>query len=88
MHVSNAGATADLSLYRLDGDITFTFPPGTVLPAGESLYLSPDLVAFRARPTSPRADERLFLVGPWSGALTAAATVRLRDPSGALLFAH
>ena len=38
----------DLSGYRLDGDIGFTFPPGTVLPAGGYLVVAKNPVALQA----------------------------------------
>ncbi|MCA9264825.1 MAG: CotH kinase family protein, partial [Planctomycetales bacterium] len=48
----------DISGWQIDGGVTFTFDPGTVIPAGGSLYVSPDVVAFRARLEGPRAGQR------------------------------
>ena len=36
----------DISRWRLEGGVRFTFTPGTVIPAGGILYVSPDVVAF------------------------------------------
>jgi hypothetical protein len=66
----------DISGWRIEGGIQFTFPPGTVIPtlaAGVSnrLYISPDVKAFRARTTGPRGGQRNFVIGPYDGQLSA-----------------
>jgi hypothetical protein len=60
----------DLSGWRIAHDIEYTFQPGTVLPAGGILYLSPDVVAFRARATSPTGGEGRFVQGDYRGRLS------------------
>ena len=66
---SHSTVAVDLSGWRLEGAIQFAFPPGTVLPAGGSLYLSPDVRAFRARATRPSGGQGLFVQGPYTGRL-------------------
>ena len=61
----------DLSGWKLDGAVQFTFAPGTVMPSNSVLYVSPDTRAFRARTTGPRGGQGLFAVGPFQGQLSA-----------------
>ena len=75
----------DLSGWRLLGPLVHTFRPGTVLPAGGSLLVVADVVAFRARTTSPRGGEGRFIQGNWSGALPSSTTaLELRDTTNRL----
>jgi hypothetical protein len=75
----------DISGWRLTGAVAFTFKPGTVIPAGRVLYVSPDVKAFRARVSSPRGGQSLFVVGPYRGQLSARGeTVRLLSAAGRL----
>ncbi len=60
----------DVSGWTLAGGISITLKPGTVIPAGDSLYLSPDVSAFRARGSSPTGSEGRFVQGPYSGHLS------------------
>jgi len=70
IEIRNTSATAvDLSRWQLTGGVSFTFPGGTIVNAGNSLYVSPDRRAFRNRTTSPRGGERLFVTGPYKGHL-------------------
>lgn len=62
---------ADISGWKVGGAIEFTFKGGTVIPAGGSLYLSPDVKAFRARTVSPRGGQGLFVQGNYKGQLSA-----------------
>ncbi|MHC4717404.1 MAG: lamin tail domain-containing protein, partial [Planctomycetota bacterium] len=59
----------DVSGWTLAGSVDFTFAPGTVIGAGASLYVSPNLVSFRDRPTGPAGDQGLFVVGGYDGRL-------------------
>jgi hypothetical protein len=59
----------DLSGWRITGGIQHVFTPGTVLPAGGTLYVSPDLNAFRARENGPRGGQRLHVQGDYVGRL-------------------
>lgn len=75
----------DLSGWTLTGGIGFTIAPGTVVPAGETVYLSPDLAAFRSRSVSPKGGERLFVVGAYDGNLRVGEDLFLWDSAGALI---
>lgn len=57
----------DISGWRLTGGVEHTFQPGVVIPAGGTLYVSPDVVAFRARTTGPGANQTLFVQGNYNG---------------------
>ena len=61
----------DVSGWRLEGGVQFTFKPGTVIPSNSVVYLSPDVVAFRARTTGPRGGQGLFVLGNYQGQLSA-----------------
>ncbi|NLH17644.1 MAG: lamin tail domain-containing protein, partial [Phycisphaerae bacterium] len=60
----------DISDWKIANAITHTFPAGTVIPAGGSLYLTPNALSFRARTTSPKGGEQLFVQGNYSGHLS------------------
>lgn len=77
-------AAVDVSDWLLRGSGgSFAFLPGTVIPAGKSLYVSPDVKTFRSRSTSPRANESRFVTGPYSGHLSVyGETLVLEDSSG------
>jgi hypothetical protein len=61
----------DISDWKIIGGISFTFASGTVVPAGESIYISASVNAFRARAASPHGGQNLFVQGPFSGFLSA-----------------
>ena len=61
----------DISGWTLTGGVNFTFPGGTVIAPGESLYVSPNTKAFRLRTSSPKGGESLFVIGPYDGHLSA-----------------
>lgn len=86
LEITNLETTAiDLSGYELEGDVEFRFEPGTVIGAGRSLYVSPDLRAFRARATSPTGGEAHLVVGPFRGDLPNTPELRLRNRGGQLI---
>ena len=67
----NSGEVAvDLSGWTITHDVEYTFQPGVVIPAGGILYLSPDVVAFRQRATSPTGAEGRFVQGNYRGRLS------------------
>jgi hypothetical protein len=73
----------DLSGWRLDGAVQFTFAQGTIMPSNTLLYVSPSVVAFRARATGPRGGQGNFVVGPYKGQLSARGeTVVLKNDLG------
>ena len=57
----------DISGWQLTGGVQHTFAPGTVIPAGGSLYVSPNVTAFRSRATGPSGGQGLFVQGNYSG---------------------
>ena len=66
----NPNTTAvDISNWRIEGGIRHTFTPGTVIPAGGSMYISPSVPDFLARTTGPRGGQKLFVQGNYSGVL-------------------
>jgi hypothetical protein len=60
----------DVSNWRLTGGIEFTLRPGTVIPAGKSLYLAANVNAFRNRAATPHAGQGLFVQGAYGGLLS------------------
>lgn len=64
----------------------FKIKGGTVITAGGSLYLSPDLVSFRARTVSPKKNENRFVVGPFPGHLSPyGESLRLENATGGIV---
>lgn len=60
----------DISGWKLTGGIQHTFAPGTVIPAGGKIYVSPNVRAFRARTTGPSGGQGLFVQGNYQGHLS------------------
>jgi len=86
LELVNPGTEAvDLSGWSLGGSVVFDFPAGSVIPAGGSAYLSPDLRAFRARATGPSGGQSLLVLGPYAGDLAAGVLLELRDADGNLV---
>lgn len=79
--IRNPGTNAvDISDWRIVGDIEHTFIPGTVIPVNGSLYLSPDVNAFRSRNRNPRGGQGLFVQGAYKGQLSArGGNLRIMD---------
>jgi hypothetical protein len=77
----------DVSNWRLIGGIEFTMRPGTVIPAGKSLYLAANVNAFRARAASPHAGQGLFVQGAYGGFLSSQGNTPLilENENGALV---
>jgi len=86
LHNTNAFA-ADVSGWKLGGSITFTLRPGTVIPAGKSLYVAANVNAFRTRAVSPHAGQNIFVQGPFSGFLSSQgnSALVLKDSRDALV---
>jgi spore coat protein CotH len=79
----------DISGWKIAGAVSFSFKEGTVIPANHPLYVSPDVVAFRSRLMEPRGGQGLFVVGPYSGQLSAwGETVSLTTDSGRLVTSY
>ena len=76
----------DISGWKLRGQIRHTFRPGTVIPSGKTLYVSPDVAAFRNRTTSPKRGENRYVQGNYSGQLSArGGRVELVDDAGLVM---
>jgi hypothetical protein len=60
----------DISHWELTGGVRHTFRPGTVIPAGGSLYVSPDVRSFLNRATGPSGGQELFVQGNYNGHLS------------------
>ena len=86
IEVRNPNAFAiDISGWELQGAVQHTFLPGTVIPAGGSLYVTPNARAFRARTTGPRGGQGLLIQGNSKGHLSNwGEAVRLVDDRGGL----
>ncbi|MGC8886079.1 MAG: lamin tail domain-containing protein [Verrucomicrobiia bacterium] len=61
----------DISGWRLEGAIKHVFKPGTVIPSYGTLYVSPDVNAFRSRQVPPKGGMGLFVQGNYKGKLSA-----------------
>lgn len=68
--VNNNGIAVDVSNWKVRGGVEFEIPAGTVIPAGWTLYLSPDAKSFRARKTGPAGGQGNFVVSPYKGHLS------------------
>ena len=70
----------DISGWKLMGAAEFTFLPGTVVPPGKDIYVSPHVKSFRTRTEGPGGSQGLYVTGPWSGELSArGGTLTLMD---------
>jgi hypothetical protein len=73
----------DLSGWKVAGEISHAFQPGTVLPTNSSIYLSPNVAAFRTRMAAPTGNQGLFVQGNYRGQLSArGGAVRVLDNTG------
>jgi hypothetical protein len=90
IQIVNTGAAAvDVSGWRISGGIEFRFQAGTVIPANSSLYVSPDVRAFRARSTGPTGGQGLFVQGNYAGHLSnLGQTLQLITAEGRLVATH
>jgi len=80
---NSVGQALDISNWKLEGGVNFTFAEGTIVPPFSAIYVSPNTKAFRARTTGPRGGLGLFVVGPYSGRLSARGeAVRLVNDLG------
>ncbi len=76
----------DVSGWILEGGVDHVFKGGTVIPAGESLYLSPDPAAFRSRALSPKGGENHFVQGSYAGHLSNyGEQLTLKDQAGIVI---
>lgn len=76
----------DISGWRIDGAVQFTFKPGTVIVSNNVLYVSPNVKAFRSRAIAPTGRMCLYVVGPYQGQLSARGEkIRLFTDKGYLI---
>ncbi len=82
--VTNPGPFAlDISGWKIAGAVDFTFKPGTIIPTNILIYVARDLNGFKTRTTGPRRGQGLFVVGGYSGQLSARGeTIVITDPVG------
>ncbi len=59
----------DISGWSVRGDIEFQFSPGTVIPAGDRIYVAASIPAFLKRDAAPHGGQEHLVVGPWEGRL-------------------
>lgn len=83
----NAGnESIDLSGWKIAGAVDYTFAPGMVLPPSATVYVSPDVNAFRKRTITPKGGQGLFVQGNYQGQLSARGeTIVLLNKSGNVL---
>ena len=68
--VNSNDYAVDISGWKLTGAVEFTFEKSTVICSNDSIYVSPDRVAFKNRATSPTGGEGHFVQGNYSGHLS------------------
>ena len=84
--VNQNGFAVDISGWQISGGIELLFQPGTVVPSQSSLYISPDVRAFRAREISPKGNEGRFAQDNYKGHLSNwGETINLFDNNGNLV---
>ncbi len=70
----------------MNGGVEYTFPAGTVIPAGRSVYVTPSVPDFLARSEGPRGNQGLFVQGNYRGHLSnLGETVQLTAADGSLM---
>lgn len=80
------GVAVDISNWSLTGGVEHTFRPGTVIPAGGSLYVTPDVLTFLARATGPSGGQELFVQGNYDGHISnVGETIELVAPDAAVV---
>jgi hypothetical protein len=71
IQLTNPNDTAvDISGWKLTGGVAYTFPPGTIIPRNGSLFVSPNVKAFRARAAGPSGGQGLIVAGAYTGHLS------------------
>jgi len=84
--VNHGNEAVDVSGWQVVYDVEYTMSPGVVIPAGGTLYLSPDVNAFRARDQDPRAQEGHFVQGNYRGRLSNTwGVIKLYNAQGRLV---
>lgn len=60
----------DISGWTLSGGVSYVFPGGSVILANSNCYVSPDVISFRNRATSPTGGEQHLVLGNYGGELS------------------
>lgn len=80
---NNETFAADISDWTISGSVSHTFKPGTVIPAGQSLYVVADVQGFQARTAGPGGGLALHQQGNYAGQLSDfGGTLTLSNESG------
>jgi hypothetical protein len=84
VQITNPNAYAvDVSDWTVVGEIDHTFKPGTVIPAGGSIYITPDSAAFRSRTSGAGGNQGLFIQGGYEGHLSSfGGSLSILDTTG------
>ena len=74
----------DISGWTLSGGLEHTFKPGTVIPAGDEMFVTVDVPAFKQRSITPRGGQQRFLQGTLGGQnlSTIGGQIRLGNAAG------
>ncbi|HTD65020.1 MAG TPA: lamin tail domain-containing protein [Candidatus Limnocylindria bacterium] len=84
--INTNNISVDITGWKLDGAVQFTFRGGTVLVSNSITYVSPNVKSFRARSAAPRGGQNLLVVGPYDGQLSARGeSLTLTDKNGRLV---
>lgn len=67
---NNENTAADISGWTIEGAVNHMFKPGTIIPAGDQLYVVADVQGFQNRSTGPRGGLALMTQGNYDGALS------------------
>ena len=66
----NYGSDAiDISGWKVTGAVEYTFQPGTIIPPDDSVYVTKDAHAFRARTVAPHGGQKLFIQEGYKGTM-------------------
>jgi hypothetical protein len=77
-----------VSGWKLGGAASLPFAPGVVIPAHATMYVSPNVNAFRTRATAPPGGMGLFVQGNYAGRVTGSdGALTLTTDAGALMAA-
>ncbi len=83
---NTTSAMIDVSHWRITGAVDFAFQGGTVIPTNGTLYVSPNVKAFRARASFPTGGQGLFVQGGYKGHLSARGEgIQLVDRTGQVI---
>ncbi|MCA9218188.1 MAG: lamin tail domain-containing protein, partial [Planctomycetales bacterium] len=81
---NNNSFSVDISGWTIEsGDVKKTFIGGTVIPAGDSMYIAANKPAFKLRADGPTGGQQLFVIGNYDGRLSnTGGAISLTAPDG------